>query len=157
MIEPPQLRSAREHLARAEAMYRTAAGLAHLEEGLALLQEVLTGDAAGDRLVARNLACTYATKIYGCVQQLVERDRGLPEPDLEHLFKLILAFDQIGFDLPAEARSTKIKLVRRLIHRYYEGHSPTEKRKALEQLTEISGGDEPAPGRSPQQTQRRRR
>jgi hypothetical protein len=32
----------------------------------------------------------------------------------------------------------KIEIARRLIDRYYEGHSPERKRQALEQLTKIA-------------------
>jgi hypothetical protein len=139
MVEPPELRSAREHLSLAEAKYRSEEGLFHLEEGLALLEEVMAGASAEYRTVAQNLAATYSTKIYRAVKSLVDTDRGLPEPDLEHLFRVVLAFDQRSLDLPADARVTKVNLVRRLIERYYEGHSPAEKRAALEQLTKISG------------------
>ena len=89
--------------------------------------------------LAQNLAATYSTKIYGFVRNLVEADPGLPEPDLEHLFKVVLAFDEISFSLPAEARATKIHLVRDLLDRYYEGHPPEAKRLALEELAKITG------------------
>lgn len=138
MIEPLQLLAAREHLSRAEAKYRSEDGLFHLEEGLALLEEVMAGESPEYRTVAQNLASTYSTKIYGRIRNLVETDRGLPEPDLEHLFKVVLAFDQRSFDLPVDTSSTKINLVRRLIDRYYEGHAPAEKRTALEQLAKLS-------------------
>jgi hypothetical protein len=137
MAELRELQSAREHLARAEAGYRSRDGLYHLEEGLALLEEVMA-ESPDHRQLAQNLALTYFTKIYGGIKRLVESDRGLPEPDLEHLFKVVLAFDERSFELPAEARATKISLVRDLLDRYYEGHSPDAKRAALEQLEEIS-------------------
>jgi hypothetical protein len=137
MAEPRELQSAREHLARAEAGYRTADGLYHLEEGLALLEQVMA-EAPPHRALAQNLASTYFAKIYGGIRRLVDTDPGLPEPDLEHLFKVVLAFDERSFELPAEARATKISLVRDLIDRYYEGHSADAKRAALEQLAEIS-------------------
>lgn len=137
MAEPRELQSAREHLARAEAGYRSQDGLNHLEEGLELLEEVMA-ESPQHRQLAENLASTYFIKIYGNIKRLVESDRGLPEPDLEHLFKVVLAFDERSFELPTEARATKISLVRDLVDRYYEGHSPDAKRAALEQLEEIS-------------------
>lgn len=137
MIEPRELLSAREHLARAEAGYRTRDGLYHLEEGLALLEEVMAASPE-HRKLAENLASTYFTKIYGGIKRLVDADRGLPEPDLEHLFKVVLAFDERSFELPEAARATKVSLVRDLIDRYYEGHSPEAKRAALEHLAEIT-------------------
>ena len=139
MVEPPQLLSAREHLALAEARYRSEDGLFHLEEGLALLEEVMAGISPGYRAVAQNLAATYSMKIYNLVRNVVGRDRALPEPDLEHLFRVVLAFDDRGLDLPADIRSIKIELVRRLIDHYYEGHSPAEKQAALQQLLQITG------------------
>jgi hypothetical protein len=139
MVEPPQLLSAREHLALAEARYRSEDGLFHLEEGLALLEEVMAGSSSGYRAVAQNLAATYSMKIYNLVRNAVARDRALPEPDLEHLFRVVLAFDDRGLDLPADIRSIKIELVRRLIDHYYEGHSPAEKQAALQQLLQITG------------------
>ena len=139
MVEPPQLLSAREHLALAEAKYRSEDGLFHLEEGLGLLEKVMAGTSPAQRAVAQNLAATYSIRIYDLVKNLVARDRALPEPDLEHLFRVVLAFDDRGFDLPADIRSTKIELVRRLIDHYYEGHSPAEKQAAIQQLLKISG------------------
>jgi hypothetical protein len=139
MVEPQQLRAARQHLSQAEASYRSADGLFHLEEGLALLEELLACDEPAHRLTARNLAETYSTKIFRAVTKLVEKDRGLPEPELEHLFKVVLAFDEHGFELPAEARAAKVSVVAHLVDRYYEGHSPEEKRKVLEELAKISG------------------
>jgi hypothetical protein len=139
MVEPQQLRAARQHLAQAEANYRSNDGLFHLGEGLALLEELLGCGEPGHRMIACNLAETYATKIFRAVSKLVETDRGLPEPELEHLFKVVLAFDEHGFELPAEARSAKIGVVEHLVNRYYEGHSPEEKRKVLEELAKLSG------------------
>ena len=89
--------------------------------------------------MAQNLVATYSNRIYDCVGKLVDTDRALPEPDLEHLFRVVLAFDHRGFGLrPRTLDSTKINLARRLIDRYYEGHSPAEKRTALERLAKIS-------------------
>ena len=139
MVEPQQLRAARQHLSRAEVSYRSDDGLFHLAEGLALLEELLGCSEPAHRVIARNLADTYATKIFRAVSKLVETDRGLPEPELEHLFKVVLAFDEHGFELPAEARAAKINVVEHLVDRYYEGHSPEEKRKVLEELAQISG------------------
>ena len=139
MVEPPQLRDARRHLSQAEAHFRSADGLFHLDEGLALLEEVMGGSDPAHREIARNLAETYSSKIFRAVNGLVESDRELPEPQLEHLFKVVLAFDEQGFKLPAEARSAKINVVRLLIDRYYEGHSDEEKRKVLDELERVSG------------------
>ena len=134
MSEPRELLAAREHLARGEASYRSAAGLAELEQGLALLDDLISAKNA----VAANLATTYATRIYRSIAGLLNGDRAVPEPQLEHLFKVVLAFDQSEVELPDNAREIKIEIARRLIDRYYEGHSPEQKRKALEQLTKIA-------------------
>ena len=138
--EPAQLRSAREHLSRAEATFRSEDGLFHLEEGLGLLDEIMTAGESPHRTIARNLASTYATRMFGSIKTLVETDRGLPEPELERFFRMILAFDQADVELPADAAAIKIELVRRLIDRCYEGYSPEEKRKAVQRLEEIAAG-----------------
>jgi hypothetical protein len=138
MTEPRELLAAREHLARAEASYRSAAGLAELEQGLGLLDDLLSAKSSAHRAVAENLAKTYATRIYRSITTLLAGDRAVPEPQLEHLFKVVLAFDQSEVELPDNARAVKIEIARRLIDRYYEGHSPEHKRKALEQLTKIA-------------------
>jgi hypothetical protein len=138
MTEPRELAAAREHLARAEASYRSAAGLAELEQGLALLDDVMSANHAGQRAVAENIAKTYATRIYRSIAALLDGDRAVPEPLLEHLFKVVLAFDQRDVELPDNAREVKVEIARRLIDRCYEGHAPEQKRKALEQLTKIA-------------------
>jgi hypothetical protein len=139
MAEPRELNSARTHLSRAEAGYRSDDGLFHLEEGLALLQDVRAESTPEFQLVARNLAMTYARRIFQSIGALLERDRGLPEPDLEHLFKLTLIFDHGGFELPAQARDVKIGIARLLLERYLEGHPSVEKQAALEELKKIAG------------------
>jgi hypothetical protein len=138
MTEPRELLAAREHLARAEASYRSAAGLAELEQGLGLLDDLSSAKNSAHRPVAENLAKTYATRIYRSIATLLAGDRAVPEPQLEHLFKVVLAFDQSEVELPDNAREVKIEIARRLIDRYYEGHSPERKRKALEELTKIA-------------------
>jgi len=139
MTEPAALQSARQHLARAEAAYRTRDGLFHLEEGLTELDEVMASGSSAYGTVAHNVAITYATRIYGRIKTAVEADRALPEPELEHLFKVVLAFDQSSVTLPPDARALKITVVRRLIDLYYEGHPADAKKKALEQLAAITG------------------
>jgi hypothetical protein len=138
MTEPRELLAAREHLARAEARYGSADGLAQLEEGLGLLDEIMSKGDRRHRSIAENIAASYATKIYRNIGTLLEGDRAVPEPQLEHLFKVILAFDQVDVELPDNARTIKIEIARRLIDRYYEGHSVEEKRKAVEELMRIA-------------------
>ncbi len=138
MSEPRELLAAREHLARGEASYRSAAGLAELEQGIGLLDDVMSAKDARHRAIAENIAKTYSTRIYNSISALLESDRAVPEPLLEHLFKVVLAFDQSEIELPDNARAVKVEIARRLIDRYYEGHSPEQKRKALAELTKIS-------------------
>lgn len=138
MSEPRELLAARDHLARGEASFRSAAGLAELEQGIGLLDELMSAKDARHRSIAENIAKTYSTRIYRSIAALLESDRAVPEPLLEHLFKVVLAFDQSEIELPDNARAVKVEIARRLIDRYYEGHSPEQKRKALEELTKIS-------------------
>jgi hypothetical protein len=142
MPEPSALLAAREHLARAEASFGSADGLIHLEEGLAMLEELLEEASSTHAAVARNIANTYAAKIYGRVKTAIEQDRALPEPLLEHYFKLVLAFDEGDFQLPADARALKITVVRRLIELYYEGHPAAEKEAALQQLRKMEDDEQ---------------
>ena len=140
MAEPAKLVSAREHLSLAESNYRSEDGLVHLEEGLALLEEVALDGAREHKAVAHNLLSTYAARICESVKEVVQSERGLPGPDLEHLFKVLLAFDAAGSKLPGYVRSLKIDVVKRLIDLYYEGYPAEEKGKILHQLTGIVGG-----------------
>ena len=114
--------------------------MAELEQGIGLLDDVMLGKNASHRTIAENIAKTYTTRIYRSISALLEADRAIPEPQLEHLFKVVLVFDQSEIDLPDSARAVKIEIARRLIDRYYEGHSPEQKRKALEQLMKIESG-----------------
>jgi hypothetical protein len=139
MTEPAPLISAREHLSLAESDYRSEDGLFHLEEGLALLEEVALDSAKEHQAVAANLLSTYSTRICESIKKVVETDRRLPEPELEHLFKVLLAFDSAALELPEYVRALKIDVVKRLIDLYYEGHPEAEKQKALEQLTSLHG------------------
>jgi hypothetical protein len=135
--ESSKLNAARAQLARAEVSLASPKGLLHLEEGLALLDELSEGEDAAQRKVAQTVAATYATRIFGRIRDAIATDRAVPQPQLEHYFKLMLAFDQGEFELPDAARTLKIAVVRRLIDLAYEGYPPAAKRKALEQFGAI--------------------
>lgn len=138
MAEPPELLAVRKHLGEAEAAYGSAEGLRHLEEGLALLEEVMLDGGTEHRAVAANLLSTYSKKICDAIRKRVEQDPALPEPQLEHLFKALRAFDAASVELPDYVRSLKIEVVRRLIDRYYEGYPEADKQQALRQLAGIA-------------------
>jgi hypothetical protein len=137
MPEPRELTKARQCLARAEASLSSADGLMQLVEGLALLDDVI-GASTAAASTARNLAASYAARIYARVGDAVAGDAQLPEPELEHFFKVVLAFDQVGAALPESAQELKIAVVRRLIDRYYEGHPPEKKQRALDELAQLA-------------------
>lgn len=99
----------------------------------------LIDEGTAEQAVARNVAATYAKRIFGRVSAAIASDRAIPEPTLEHYFKLMLAFDTGDFRLPEESRALKITVVRRLIELIYQGYPPDLKRKALERLGEITG------------------
>jgi hypothetical protein len=139
MAEPRELAIARRHLARAEAEIESADGLARLAEGLSLLDALLAGRDEAAARTAGNLAASYAGWIYARIGAAVAKDPQLPEPTLEHYFKVVLALDQVGEALPATAAEIKLAVARALIERYYEGHSPEQKRRALEQLAALTG------------------
>jgi hypothetical protein len=141
MAEPRELEDARRRLASAEADLESAEGLRLLVEALGRLEDLGSGGAAPVARTARNLAATYAARIYERIGRSVEQDPQLPEPRLEHYFKVVLAFDQVGDALPTTATKLKLAVVRALIERYYEGHSPEQKRRALEQLSVLADGD----------------
>ncbi len=140
MAEPQELSKARRCLARAEANLSSADGLAQLVEGLAFLDDVI-GAGAAAASTARNLAQSYAARIYARVRDAVAADPQLPEPELEHFFKVVLAFDPIGDALPKSAQDLKVEVVRRLIDRYYEGHPPEQKQRAFDELAQIRRSD----------------
>jgi hypothetical protein len=141
MPEPKELTSARRCLAKAEADLSSDDGLTQLVEGLAFLEDVIGMGTVTAAKTARNLATSYAARVYGRINAVIATDRQLPEPELEHFFKVVLAFDQIGVELPQSAQDLKIEVVRRLIDRYYEGHPPERKQQALEELAQITGRD----------------
>lgn len=136
--EPDSLKLAREHLAQAEAEFRNEDGLHHLEEGLALVQDVVIEGETQHREVAENLLKTYTGKICDAIRLSVNAHRQLPEPELKHLFAVLLAFDTVDADMPDYARTLKIDVVKRLIDLHYEGYPEAEKQKMLEQLAGIA-------------------
>ena len=125
------------HLSAAEAGFRSADGLRHLQEGLELLEEVRLDGEARHRAIAENLSSSYSARICEAIRRLVEADAALPEPELEHFFRMLLAFDSQNLELPEFARSLKIEVVRRLVDRYYEGWPEEDKAAALRRLAEL--------------------
>jgi hypothetical protein len=137
MPESRELRAARRFLAEAEADLVSADGLVRLAEGLSRLDGVIEAGVAAEAKTARNLAASYASRVYTRIRSLLDRDTQLPEPELEHYFKVVLAFDQVSSSLPPEAAELKVAVVRALIERYYEGHPPERKRAALAELANL--------------------
>jgi hypothetical protein len=139
--ESKELTEARRLLARAEAELGSADGLACLADGLALLDDIVAAGSPAEAAVARNLASAYAGRLCAKVDGWLA-DPYLPEPRLELAFKLLTAFDAFVQALPQAARETKIEVARRLIDRYYEGHSPERKRQAFRELAKLADGGE---------------
>jgi len=137
MAEPKELVEARRSLAAAEARLGVAESLVSLRRGVALLKDVIEEGAGTAAKTAQNVAATYAKRIYERIGAQMVADAQLPEPELEHYFNVVLAFDEIGAALPRSAARLKIDVVRALIERYYEGHPPEKKREALEQLARL--------------------
>jgi hypothetical protein len=137
MPESAELRAARASLAAAEGAWSSVDGLTHLTDGLERLVDVIETGTKNEAQTAANLATTYAGRFYGHIRDKLRRDLQVPEPELEHYFKVVLAFDVLQDALPPAAAELKIDVVKALIERYYEGHSPDKKRAALEQLTAL--------------------
>lgn len=137
MPESRELAAARVCLADAEARLESAEGLARLDEGLGRLTDVMEAGNPAEARTAGNLAASYAGRCYERIRKELEQDPQMPEPKLEHCFKLVLAFDQVAAALPAAAGELKIAVVGALIDRYYEGHPAEKKRAALEQLAAL--------------------
>ena len=124
-------------MAEAEAGLSSADGLARLTDGLERLAEIIETGGKAEARTAGNLAAAYAARCYARVRDRLARDAQIPEPELEHWFKVVLAFDQVRDALPPAATELKIAVVKALIERYYEGHSPAKKRAVLEQLASL--------------------
>jgi hypothetical protein len=140
MRESRELSAARACLAEAEGAWSSADGLARLLDGLGRLTDVIETGGKQEARTASNLAASYAGRFYGRVRDKLQRDAQVPEPELEHCFKVVLAFDQVKEALPPASAQLKIDVVKALIERYYEGHPPEKKRAALEQLAALRSG-----------------
>lgn len=140
MNEPKQLSIARAHLARAEAQYSAPAALDDVDKALAALEEIRD---RSDEISAlgRRIAFTYANKLCAHLRQLLDNDPHVPEPQLEHFFKMLRAFDDSITESPATARDLKIELAKRLIDHYLEGHSAEARATALAQLLDIAASN----------------
>lgn len=137
MAESRELGAARACMAEAEGDLVSADGLVSLMDGLGRLADIIETGTKAEARTAGNLAATYAARCYAQVRDRLERDAQVPEPELEHWFKIVLAFDQVQGALPASASDLKIGVVRALVERYYEGHPPEKKRAVLEQLAAL--------------------
>ena len=126
---------ARARLAKGEAAFGSKEGLLELQEGLAMLEELLEDpDETACHAIARNVGRSYLSRIYARVAARVAADAHIPEPELEHLFRVLRSLDDTGFELPPDARVLKIEVVRRLVGLYYEGHGAGAKQPVLEEL-----------------------
>jgi hypothetical protein len=138
MRESRLLIDARARLAKAEAAYASKEGLHDLQEGLGMLEELLEDpDEAACHSIARNVGASYLGRIYRRVAARVAAERHIPEPELEHSFHLLRAFDDTGFELPPDAAALKVEVVRRLVGLYYEGHGASAKQPVLDELAAL--------------------
>ena len=137
MNESRELAAARASMAAAEGAWASADGLARLADGLGRLADIIDAGTAAEARIASNVAASYAGRFYARVRDKLERDAQVPEPELEHCFKVVLAFDQVQSALPAAATELKIGVVEALVERYYEGHPAEKKRAVLEQLAAL--------------------
>jgi hypothetical protein len=124
-------------MAEAESRLASADALARLADGVEQLADIIERGGKAEARTASNLAAAYAARCYARVRDRLARDAQIPEPELEHWFKVVLAFDHVRDALPPAAAELKIGVVKALIERYYEGHSPEKKRAALEQLASL--------------------
>jgi hypothetical protein len=139
MREPRELDAARAHLARAESLFGTSDGVVHLQEGLALLEDLVEG-AGPHAAVARNVGRAYCTTIYRRISSRVSSGAPISEPDLERLFETMRSFDDVGLELPDDARALKVEVVKRLLALYTEGRGAAEKQRIFARLGELLGG-----------------
>jgi ABC-type thiamine transport system substrate-binding protein len=137
MSESKTLQAARRQLARAEARFDAPESILNLHEGIALLDELVQSGGA-EVSIARNVATAYAEKLFARVQKSIQIDRAVPQPILEHYFKMMLAFDAGYFEFPYESRAIKIAVAHRLIELLYEGYPDAQKQAALRQLSEMT-------------------
>jgi hypothetical protein len=137
MNESRELAAARAAMAAAEGAWTSGDGLARLSDGLERLADIIEASNGREAQIASNLAASHAGRFYGRVRDKLERDAQVPEPELEHCFKVVLAFDRVQSVLPTEAADLKIGVVEALVERYYEGHPPEKKRAVLEQLAAL--------------------
>ena len=143
MRESRLLVDARARLAKAESAYASQQGLHDLQEGLSMLEELLEDpDEAACHSIARNVGASYLERIYRRIAARVAAEPHIPEPELEHLFRLLRSFDDTGFELPPDAAALKIEVVKRLVGLYYEGHGVDAKRPVLEELAALLRGEE---------------
>ena len=141
MREPRELESARAHLARAESQFGSRDGLVHLQEGLALLEDLIEGGSAL-AAIARNVGTAYCSTIYRRIASRVSSAAPIPEPELERLFETMRCFDDVGLELPDDARALKVEVVKRLLALYTEGRSAAEKLRVSERFENLLGGEE---------------
>jgi hypothetical protein len=141
MRESRLLVDARARLARGEAAFGSKEGLHDIQQGLALLEELIEDPAeAGGHAIASNVGRSYLGRIYARVAARVGSDAHIPEPELEYFFHVLRSFDDTGFDLPPDARALKIEVVRRLVGLYYEGHGSAAKQPVLAELEALLRG-----------------
>ena len=117
MTESRELATARVCLADAEAAFASPEGVARLADGLGRLADLIETGSGAEARVASNLAASYASRFYSRVQKELEHALKLPEPELEHYFNVVLAFDQVAGALPEAAAELKIRVVEALVER----------------------------------------
>ncbi len=135
--EPSEIVRAREHLSSFEKRMMDKDSTYHLSEGLLLLEEVLENDTGNTaREVARNIGNTYASKICSRIDKFLQDPKLTTEPELEHLFKLLLELDDSKFGDKAEIKKLKVETVDRLFEEYFRGYTVEDKKRAIKKLLE---------------------
>lgn len=125
-----RLEQARAALAKFELDIGSKGADRYLVDGLDLLDEIVS-ESGSPSTIAKNLGETYAKKAMDYVERSL---RNATQPELEHLFQLLIELEVYQFGDKNELSKLKVQVFKSLVSSYFAGYSEEEKKAELQRL-----------------------
>lgn len=138
--ETSQLAEAREHLGAAEANLFAEDSHHHVEEGFALLEDIVSSE-ADEADIAENTGKAYFAKLQALLAKVLT-DAATPEPVLKAVLRVTSVLDGSPFAQGSDIGELRRDAGKRLLGKYFKGYSAEEKQQKMTYLLNRLGNED---------------
>ena len=133
MHEPDALTDARTHLSAAEDSFLGDQCEYHIDEGFALLEELIS-DAGEHEKVANNLGTAYFARMREMFVSALSDGSNATTPTLKRLLGIAHALERTAFSRGTDIGELRRRTASSLLTKHFDGYSDEEKQRMTEKL-----------------------